>query len=49
MKKICVCEYCIQAIRSHGDKLLVGEQTETTEVCEWCGEEADEIFEAEWR
>ena len=56
MKKICLCEYCIEAIRSRGEKLLVGDQydleyevyADEPQVCEWCGEEADELYEVEW-
>ena len=41
MKKICLCSYCIEAIKSHGDRLRVGWET-TEGVCEWCDEE-DEL------
>ena len=57
MKKICLCKYCIEAIRSRGEKLLVGDQydleyevyADEPQVCEWCGAEADELYEVEWR
>lgn len=51
---ICICEYCIEAIRSRGEKVIKLESLyydekfdEIDEVtCEWCEEETDksEIF-----
>lgn len=44
-KRICLCEYCVEAIRSRGEKVFVGGQVLTLEEsededkpCEWCGE-----------
>lgn len=52
MKKyetILLCEHCICAIRSHGERVFVGETTfydddyDEDQVCEWC-EEPDETL-----
>ena len=46
----CLCRYCIQAIKSRGEKLFVGDEVyrddddPKTYTCEFCGEE-DTIFE----
>lgn len=48
-----LCKHCIQAIRSHGEKVFKGpmlmdideaERTETS--CEWCGE-VDDLYQCE--
>ena len=45
-----LCKYCIQAIRSRGERLFVGAEVEFDEddpktyTCQWCGEE-DTIYE----
>jgi len=36
---MCMCEYCIEAIRSHGEKIYVGDQAEDNGKCDWCDEE----------
>ena len=41
MKKICLCTYCIEAIRSRGEKILISEITHCDSVCDWCKEEDD--------
>ena len=48
-----MCARCIEAARSHGEKLMVGESValeyevyaDEPQVCGWCDEEADELFE----
>lgn len=46
MKPIYCCEQCIEAIKSHGEKILIAvnddldDESKTT--CEWCGEEYDD-------
>lgn len=49
--RMCLCSYCIQAIKSHGEKLAVGdylmdevESEEENTPCEFCGE-FDELYE----
>ena len=49
--RICLCEHCIEAIKSHGEKLAVGDclmdevESEEEDIpCEWCGE-FDELYE----
>ena len=39
-----VCEHCIEAIRSHGEKLIILENLFEEGTCEWCGE-TDELSE----
>jgi len=41
MKKICLCTYCIEGLRSHGEKIFVSDITHYDGICEWCGEEDD--------
>ena len=52
------CGHCINAIRSHGEKIFVGPEMDYDEyeeengdppVCEWCEEGDVELFEVEWR
>lgn len=54
MKRICLCGYCIEAIRSHGDLVLVGEcldtdidddDSELPPRCEWCYEDDPDVYE----
>ena len=49
MKKMCICWYCIQAIRSHGEKVYIGDPIENQDndplVCDWCDDEAEELYE----
>lgn len=55
MKRMCLCERCIMAMRSRGEKLSVGEAVaieyevfeDEPQVCDWCDEEADELYEVE--
>lgn len=51
MKKIILCEHCIAAIHSRGEKvyrfdsLYYSEEcTEETASCEWCKEELEKDF-----
>ena len=47
-KRLCICDYCIQAIRSHGEEIFVGDRVSSEEEnlkCEFCDEEDDELFE----
>lgn len=49
----CLCTKCIQAIRSRGEKIYVGDEisleyevfADEPQVCDWCGEEASELYE----
>lgn len=41
MKKICLCTYCIEGIRSHGEKIYVSNITYCNSICDWCKEEDD--------
>ena len=47
--KMLLCGHCIEAIRSRGEKLLVGDIIDTDEksVCDWCDETDDELYECE--
>ena len=54
MKKINLCTWCINGIRSHGEKVYVGDEIDYDEyfethgkeaVCEWCNEAEVEIHE----
>lgn len=36
--KMCLCDYCIQAIKSHGERVLVGDPSGYG-ICDWCGDE----------
>lgn len=52
MKKkrtICLCPYCLEAIRSHGEKVKTTEPEYTDEpvLCEWCEEETEEYYNCE--
>ena len=49
-KKICLCSWCIQGIRSHGEKLFVGDEISEDEnpKCEMCDETETEIYEVYW-
>ena len=47
---IYLCEHCIGAIRSRGEKVFVGEMLSDFELdegskCEWCEEEKTELYE----
>lgn len=38
-----ICEHCIEAIESRGERLLVGDFYADDElICEWCGDECEE-------
>ncbi len=47
MKKIILCTWCINGLRSHGEKVFVGDEIDYDEYydehgctrCEFCGEE----------
>lgn len=45
-----LCPRCIAAIRSHGEKVFVGESTywdddySEDDVCEWCEEGGEELY-----
>ena len=45
-----LCEYCIEAIKSHGEKVIVGDFHSIDEEieCEWC-EEKDNTYECEFK
>ncbi|MBO7070523.1 MAG: hypothetical protein J6W09_04440 [Bacteroidales bacterium] len=51
--RICLCENCILAIKSHGEKLAVGDIIEQDDVeneedympCEWCDDNTQDIYE----
>ena len=54
MKKsdICLCNNCIGAIRSRGEKVLKGDSVDTfgleedeLPICEWCEEPQYELYE----
>ena len=48
-KKLCVCQYCIEEIKSHGEKIFIGDIVTEEKTCEWCDEEDDELHEIEFR
>lgn len=45
-----LCERCISAIRSHGERVYVGDSTYWNddyvedEACEWCEEVGEELY-----
>ena len=51
--RICLCEYCIQAIQSRGEKLAVGDLVDQYDAeceedympCEWCDENTQDLYE----
>ena len=47
MSKMRLCKYCIEAMRSHGKKVYVGEMIEVEEnqQCDFCEEKDDELYE----
>ena len=49
MKKIILCNWCIQGNRSHGELIFVGDPIDPEEYtkCEMCGEDSvdEELFE----
>lgn len=52
--RILLCQHCIEAIRSHGEPVYVGdfamdveESEETNTPCEWCGE-YDELYDCKF-
>lgn len=57
MKKMCLCRYCIEEMRSRGEKLSVGDAValeyevfaDEPQVCTWCGEEAEKLYMVEVR
>ena len=42
-----LCEHCIAAIRSRGEKVFVGEELpdDVPMICEWCEEEDVVLYE----
>ena len=46
LKRICLCEYCIEEIRSKGESVFKSDLKYDAEcsTCEWCGEK-DDVFE----
>ena len=44
MKKICLCAYCIEGLRSRGEKIFVSDITHYDSICNWCGVE-DDVYE----
>lgn len=45
--KIYLCEHCIEAIRSHGEKVYEGDVLPDMGICEWCDEE-DILYDCEF-
>ena len=41
-----ICEHCVEAIRSHGENLIVLQNLYEEGVCEWCEEKTDDLVEA---
>lgn len=60
MNRLCLCEYCIEAIRSRGERIMtrpmevedLTEEEYETEivVCDWCEDEytPNEMYICEW-
>lgn len=53
-KPWCICDRCISAIKSRGEKIFVGSIVDPDEYleengeplrCEWCGEEDVDVYE----
>jgi hypothetical protein len=45
-----VCPYCVEAIKSHGEKIVILDEDYTApQVCEWCEEETEEIVKIRFR
>lgn len=41
-----LCEHCIEAIRSRGEKIFMGEAHYDEDIeCAWCGEVEDVVYE----
>lgn len=50
IKPMYCCQYCIEAIKSHGEKILIAvnddlDEEEEKTVCEWCEEEYDTPYD----
>jgi len=53
VKKMCLCMQCIEAMRSRGEKLSVGDTygleyevfENEPQVCQWCEEENPDLYE----
>ena len=48
MKKIILCSWCINGIRSHGENVFVGDTIDyddTKAKCEWCDDDESELYE----
>ena len=37
-----VCRYCLEAILSHGEEVIIEEELFEPGTCEWCEEEEEE-------
>lgn len=45
MKQLRICGYCLQEIRSHGEKVFSSpDYSGETCTCEWCNEEDEELY-----
>ena len=50
-ERVCLCQYCIDAIKSRGERVFVGGsmyfELDDVGKCEWCEEEfeADELYD----
>ena len=44
-RKIILCEHCIEAIRSHGEKVIIESEADDANICEWCDEPEDDLYE----
>ena len=39
------CQYCIEELRSRGEKIVLGEHHYEPCICEWCSEETEDVQE----
>lgn len=48
-KTMCLCPYCLEAIRSRGERVTTSgiEYADEPIICDWCEEETEEYYEAE--
>lgn len=40
-----ICEHCIEAIKSHGERIFVGPLVPAKVKCEWCNEFSEDVHE----